>query len=114
MIVAMSYFTLACMKEDKAPLLDLLQSSRLVMLTQGEGSQPGASEAGEQVQRMERLMQQLKPYAPKRGMLSGLPEESAQALKEVNLTDQQAAQPGRSKAGAGPAFPLEGFGFDLG
>lgn len=41
MIVAMSYFTLACMKEDKAPLLDLLQSSRLVMLTQGEGSQPG-------------------------------------------------------------------------
>ena len=92
MIVAMSYFTLACMKEDKAPLLDLLQSSRLVMLTQGEGSQPGASEAGEQVQRMERLMQQLKPYAPKRGMLSGLPEESAQALKEVNPTDQQAAR----------------------
>lgn len=37
-------------------------------------------------------MQQLKPYAPKRGMLSGLPEESAQALKEVNPTDQQAAR----------------------
>ncbi len=92
MIVAMSYFTLACMKEDKARLLDLLQSSRLVMLEQGEGSRPGVSQAGEQVQRLERLMQQLKPYAPKRGMLSGLPEESAQALKEVSPADQQAAQ----------------------
>lgn len=90
MIVAMNYVTLACMKEDKAALLDLLQSSQLVMLSQPEGGQSPSSPAGEQVQRMERLMQQLKPYAPKRGMLAGLPEESAQALQQVDRADQQA------------------------
>lgn len=92
MIVAMNYFTLACMKEDKAALLDLLQSSGLVMLSQPEGGRSPSSQAGEQVQRMERLMQQLKPYAPKRGMLAGLPEESAQVLKEVDQADRQAAE----------------------
>ncbi len=92
MIVAMNYFTLACMKEDKAALLDLLQSSGLVMLSQPEGGHSPSSQAGEQVQRMERLMQQLKPYAPKRGMLAGLPEESAQVLKEVDQADRQAAE----------------------
>lgn len=90
MIVAMNYVTLACMKEDKAALLDRLQSSGLVMLSQPEGGQSPSSPAGEQVQRMERLMQQLKPYAPKRGMLAGLPEESAQALQQVDQADQQA------------------------
>ena len=90
MIVAMNYLTLACLKEDKGALLRLLQSSGLVMLQQPEGAQSQVSEAGEQVQRLERLMQQLKPYAPKRGMLAGLPEESENALKEVNPEDQQA------------------------
>ena len=92
MIAAMNYFTLVCMKEDKEGLLDRLQSSGLVMLVQSPQAQPGASPTGEQVQRMERLMQQIKPYAPKRGMLSGLPEESVQALKQVAPEDVQAVQ----------------------
>ena len=92
MIAAMNYFTLVCMKEDKEGLLDRLQSSGLVMLVQSPRAQPGASPTGEQVQRMERLMQQIKPYAPKRGMLSGLPEESVQALKQVAPEDVAALE----------------------
>lgn len=92
MIVAMRYVTLACMKEDKETLLNLLQSSSLVMLHQSQQLKPGPSQTGQQVQRMERLMEQLKPYATKRGMLSGLPEESKEVLGRVDEKDVQAVR----------------------
>lgn len=77
MIIPMRYISVVCMKEDRSALLSALQKSGKVMLVETAEVMPSELYAGEQMRRMEKLMGNMKPYVPKKGMFAQAPEVDA-------------------------------------
>lgn len=76
MIVPMKFVTLVLMRDDREQVLRALQKDGSIMLCEREGAVRADASAAAAFRRMEKLITDMKPYAPKKGLFSENPEAS--------------------------------------
>ena len=91
MIVPMKFVTLVLMRDDREAVLRALQKTDSMMLCEQEGAVRAGTENAAALRRMEKLLSDLKPYAPKKGMFSEKPQVDAGAFEAPSAADTQTA-----------------------
>lgn len=93
MILRMKRITLIAHKEDEAAVLRALQAIDAVEIIDSADGRADAGEltkAQERVQKLSAALSVMKPYTPKKGLLSAAPEQSLQSIQQ-ELPDALAA-----------------------
>lgn len=80
MIVPMKFVTLALMRDEREAVLQALQQASCIMLCEQDGCIRKGSDNAAALRQSEKLLADLKPYAPKTGMLAQKPEISVDEL----------------------------------
>ena len=91
MIVPMKFVTLVLMRDDREAVLRALQKQGSMMLCEQEGAVRAGTENAAALRRMEKLLSDLKPYTPKKGMFSEKPQVDANAFEAPSMADSQTA-----------------------
>lgn len=76
MIVPMKFVTLVLMRDDREQVLRALQKDGSIMLCEREGAVRTDASAAAAFRRMEKLITDIKPYTPKKGLFAESPEAS--------------------------------------
>ncbi|MGN0519418.1 MAG: V-type ATP synthase subunit I [Candidatus Fimenecus sp.] len=91
MIVPMKFVTLVLMRDDREAVLRALQKTNSIMLCEQEGAVRAGTENAAALRRMEKLLSDLKPYAPKKGLFAENPQVDADAFESPSPADAQTA-----------------------
>ncbi len=91
MIVPMKFVTLVLMRDDREAVLRALQKTGSIMLCEPEGATRAGADNAAALRRMEKLLTDLKPYAPKRGLFSENPQVDFEQLEAPDQAAKTAA-----------------------
>ncbi|MGN0570952.1 MAG: V-type ATP synthase subunit I [Candidatus Fimenecus sp.] len=91
MIVPMKFVTLVLMRDDREAVLRALQKTDSIMLCEQEGAVRAGTENAAALRRMEKLLSDLKPYAPKKGLFAENPQVDASVFEAPSSADAQTA-----------------------
>lgn len=83
MIVPMQYVTLVFMRADREAVLRALQKDGSIMLCETDHASHTDASAGVALRRMEKLIAELKPYTPKKGLLAEKPQATVEEFETV-------------------------------
>lgn len=75
---------IACLREDREALISALFSLGEVMLINHEESEQMSEKSAERFKNAEALLRSIKPYAPKKGLLSGRPEYTEEEFSVIS------------------------------
>lgn len=92
MIAPMKFVTLVVLRDDRERVLQALQKSGSLMLCEREGAVRGDAEASEALRRMEKLIADIKPYTPKKGLFSESPQVEPAVFDSPQTEDLQTAE----------------------
>lgn len=84
MLVPMKKAYIACLREDREALISALFSLGEVMLINHEESEQINDASAEKFKNVETLLKDIKPYAPKKGMLSARPEYTEEEFSVIS------------------------------
>lgn len=91
MIVPMQFVTLVVMRDDREKVLRALQKGGCMEMVAHEGAVHAAADGASELRRMEKLLTDLKPYAPKKGLFSENPQVTALEFADVQQKNQETA-----------------------
>lgn len=92
LIVPMKFVTLVLMRDDREAVLRALQKTDSIMLCEQEGAVRVGTENTAALRRMEKLLTDLKPYTPKKGLFAENPQVETTALEAPRADDAQTAK----------------------
>ena len=84
MIVPMKFVTLVILRDDREQVLRALQKQGNLMLCEPQDATRANAQAGAAMRRMEKLIADIKPYAPKKKLFDELPAETEAAFEAHN------------------------------
>lgn len=91
MIVPMKFVTLILMRDDREAVLRALQKTDSIMLCEQEGAVRAGTENAAALRRMEKLLTDLKPYSPKKGLFAENPQVDVGAFETPSTADAETA-----------------------
>lgn len=91
MIVPMKFVTLVLMRDDREKVLRALQKQGSMMLCEQEGAVRAGTDNAAALRRMEKLLTDLKPYAPKKGMFAENPQVDAKTFEAPDADAEKTA-----------------------
>lgn len=92
MIVPMKFVTLVILRDDREQVLRALQKQGNLMLCEPQDATRAGAQAGAAMRRMEKLIADIKPYAPKKKLFDELPAETEAAFEAHNKEAQETAE----------------------
>ena len=92
MIVPMKFVTLVILRDDREQVLRALQKQGNLMLCEPQDATRATAQAGAAMRRMEKLIADIKPYAPKKKLFDELPAETEAAFEAHNEKAQETAE----------------------
>ena len=92
MIVPMKFVTLVILRDDREQVLRALQKQGNLMLCEPQDATRAGAQAGAALRRMEKLIADIKPYAPKKKLFDELPAETEAAFEAHNEKAQETAE----------------------
>ncbi len=92
MIAPMKFVTLVVLRDDREQVLQALQKSGCLMLCEREGAVRADAEAAEALRRMEKLIADIKPYKPKKGLFAENPQVESATFDTPQAEDLQTAE----------------------
>lgn len=91
MIVPMKFVTLVLMRDDREAVLHALQKKGSIMLCEPEGATRAGTDNAAALRRMEKLLTDLKPYAPKKSLFTENPQVDFEQLEAPDQAAESTA-----------------------
>lgn len=91
MIVPMQFVTLVVMRDEREKVLRALQKGGCMEMVAQEGAVHASADGASELRRMEKLLTDLKPYAPKKGLFSENPQVTELEFADVQQKNQETA-----------------------